>query len=85
MIESWLRCRARLAAEEGALLMAIRPLSIAASGAQAARIALDVTAQNIANAASSEGYVRRSVRLRKSPPSGGIGPHRRPLAVGRAA
>jgi flagellar hook-associated protein 1 FlgK len=37
-------------------------LSIASSGARAARIALDVTAQNITNAAS-EGYVRRSATL----------------------
>jgi len=37
-------------------------LTIARSGAQAARTALDLTAQNIANAAT-EGYVRRSVRL----------------------
>jgi flagellar hook-associated protein 1 FlgK len=37
-------------------------LSIARSGANAARAALDVTAQNIANA-STEGYVRRSVSV----------------------
>ena len=37
-------------------------MTIASSGAKAARAALDVTAQNIANA-SSEGYVRRSVSL----------------------
>lgn len=37
-------------------------ISIAASGAKAARAALDITAQNIANA-STEGYVRRSVNL----------------------
>lgn len=37
-------------------------LSIARTGAKAARVALDVTAQNIANA-SSEGYIRRSVSL----------------------
>lgn len=47
-------------------------LSIARSGTQAARIALDVTAQNIANA-SSEGYVRRSVRLEELASSGGFG------------
>jgi flagellar hook-associated protein 1 len=35
-------------------------MQIAASGARAARTALDVTAQNIANA-STEGYVRRSL------------------------
>jgi flagellar hook-associated protein 1 FlgK len=37
-------------------------LTIASSGAKAARAALDVTAQNIANA-STDGYVRRSVSL----------------------
>ena len=37
-------------------------LSIGLSGAKAARIALDVTAQNIANA-GTDGYVRRSVGL----------------------
>lgn len=37
-------------------------LSIAKSGAKAARIALDVTAQNITNAAS-DGYVRRSASM----------------------
>lgn len=37
-------------------------LSIGRSGVKAARIALDVTAQNIANA-STDGYVRRSVTL----------------------
>ncbi len=42
--------------------MASDLLSIAASGAKAARSALDVTAQNIANA-STEGYVRRSAKL----------------------
>ncbi len=42
--------------------MASDLLSIATSGARAARAALDVTAQNIANA-STEGYVRRSVQL----------------------
>lgn len=41
--------------------MASDLLSIASSGARAAKVALDVTAQNIANA-SSEGYVRRTVR-----------------------
>ncbi|MEC7399287.1 MAG: flagellar basal body protein, partial [Pseudomonadota bacterium] len=38
--------------------MASDLLSIAVSGARAARGALDVTAQNIANA-SSDGYTRR--------------------------
>jgi flagellar hook-associated protein 1 FlgK len=52
--------------------MASDLLSIARSGAQAARIALDVTAQNIANASSS-GYVRRSVRLEEVASSGGVG------------
>jgi flagellar hook-associated protein 1 len=50
--------------------MASDLLSIAGSGAKAARIALDVTAQNIANAAS-EGYVRRSVRLEEVASAGG--------------
>ena len=52
--------------------MASDLLSIAKSGAKAARIALDVTAQNIANA-SSEGYVRRSVALSEVAASGGVG------------
>ncbi len=52
--------------------MASDLLSIGRSGALAARVALDVTAQNIANA-SSEGYVRRSVRLEEVSSSGGIG------------
>ena len=51
--------------------MASDLLSIARSGAMAARIALDVTAQNIANA-SSDGYVRRSVRLEELASSGGF-------------
>lgn len=42
--------------------MASDLLTIATSGVRAARIALDVTAHNIANAGTS-GYVRRSVRL----------------------
>ncbi len=42
--------------------MASDLLSIGLSGAKAARAALDVTAQNIANA-STDGYVRRSVSL----------------------
>ena len=37
-------------------------ISIANSGARAAKVALDVTANNIANA-SSEGYIRRTVSL----------------------
>ncbi len=52
--------------------MASDLLSIAKSGAMAARIALDVTAQNIANA-SSDGYIRRSVRLEELASSGGFG------------
>lgn len=42
--------------------MASDLLSIGLSGAKAARIGLDVTAQNISNAAT-EGYVRRSIGL----------------------
>ena len=52
--------------------MASDLLSIATSGARAARLALDVTAQNIANA-SSQGYVRRTVRLEELSSTGGIG------------
>lgn len=52
--------------------MASDLLSIGKSGAQAARIALDVTAQNIANA-SSEGYVRRSVSLAELSSTGAFG------------
>ncbi|MDE8651144.1 flagellar hook-associated protein FlgK [Novosphingobium album (ex Liu et al. 2023)] len=52
--------------------MASDLLSIARSGTRAARAALDVTAQNISNA-SSEGYVRRSVRLEEVSASGGVG------------
>lgn len=52
--------------------MASDLLSIATSGAKAARLALDVTAQNIANA-SSEGYVRRTLRLEELASSGGVG------------
>lgn len=52
--------------------MASDLMSIAKSGAKTARIALDVTAQNIANA-SSEGYVRRSVLLKEVSSSGGVG------------
>lgn len=47
-------------------------LAIGRSGAQAARIALDVTAQNISNA-SSEGYVRRSARMAEVSSTGGFG------------
>ena len=52
--------------------MASDLLSIAVSGARAARGALDVTAQNIANA-SSDGYSRRSLRLEEVSASGGVG------------
>jgi len=52
--------------------MASDLLSIAKSGAQTARTALDVTAQNIANA-SSDGYIRRSVRLEEVSAAGGYG------------
>ena len=52
--------------------MASDLLSIGRSGAQAARVALDVTAQNIANA-SSEGYVRRSARMAEVSSTGGFG------------
>lgn len=52
--------------------MASDLLSIGKSAAQASRIALDVTAQNIANA-STEGYVRRSVSLSEAASTGGIG------------
>ena len=44
--------------------MATDMLTIATSGAKAARAALDITAQNIANAAS-EGYSRRSLDVRE--------------------
>jgi len=51
--------------------MASDLLSIAASGARAARGALDVTAQNIANA-STDGYVRRSVGMEEVSAAGGL-------------
>ncbi len=47
-------------------------LNIAASGARAARAALEVTSQNIANA-STEGYVRRSVNLAEVAATGSYG------------
>ena len=47
-------------------------LSIALSGAKAARTALDVTAQNIANAGTT-GYVRRSTSLKEMSSTGGYG------------
>ena len=52
--------------------MASDLLSIAASGARAARLALDVTAQNIANA-STDGYVRQSAQLQELAITGGPG------------
>ena len=51
--------------------MASDLLSIGRAGAQAARMALDLTAQNIANAAS-EGYVRRSIALAEVSATGGF-------------
>lgn len=51
--------------------MASDLLSIGASGARAARGALDVTAQNIANA-SSDGYVRRTVKIEEVSSAGGL-------------
>lgn len=51
--------------------MASDLLSIGASGAKAARSALDVTAQNIANA-STEGYVRRTARMEEVAVAGGM-------------
>lgn len=51
--------------------MASDLLSIAASGARAARGALDVTAQNIANA-QTEGYVRRSAKMAEVAAAGGL-------------
>ncbi|WP_225205658.1 flagellar hook-associated protein FlgK [Novosphingobium huizhouense] len=50
-------------------------LSIGRSGVKAARIALDVTAQNIANA-STDGYVRRSVSLSEVATTGYFGTSR---------
>ena len=51
--------------------MASDLLSIAASGARAARAALDVTAQNIANA-QTEGYVRRNAQVEEVATAGGL-------------
>lgn len=51
--------------------MASDLLSIAASGTRAARSALDVTAQNIANA-STEGYVRRTAQMAEVSAAGGF-------------
>lgn len=47
-------------------------LNIAASGVRAARAGLDVTSQNIANA-STEGYVRRTLRQSEVALAGGYG------------
>jgi len=52
--------------------MASDLLSIASSGARVARSALDVTAQNIANAAS-DGYVRRTLQIEEVSAAGGPG------------
>ncbi|HOB14913.1 MAG TPA: flagellar hook-associated protein FlgK [Novosphingobium sp.] len=52
--------------------MATDLLTIAASGVRAARVALDVTAHNIANAGTS-GYVRRSVQLSELASASGFG------------
>ena len=52
--------------------MASDLLAIARSGTKAARAALHVTAQNIANA-SSDGFVRRSVSLSEVSAAGGVG------------
>ncbi len=52
--------------------MASDLLTIATSGVRAARVALDVTAHNIANAGTS-GYVRRSVQLSELSSAGGFG------------
>ncbi|MCB2088000.1 MAG: flagellar hook-associated protein FlgK [Sphingomonadaceae bacterium] len=52
--------------------MASDLLSIGASGARAARSALDVAAHNIANAATG-GYVRRGIRLEEVSAGGGAG------------
>ena len=51
--------------------MASDLLSIARSGAKAARVALDVTAHNIANA-GNEGYVRRTVQTAEVASAGGF-------------
>lgn len=55
--------------------MASDLLSIARSGVKAARIQLDITAQNIANA-STEGYVRRSVSTEEVTSPGYLGQNR---------
>lgn len=52
--------------------MASSMLQIGVSGARAARAALDVTAQNIANA-NSEGYIRRGVTLTELSAANGTG------------
>ena len=51
--------------------MAADLLSIARSGARVARGALEVTAHNIANAAT-DGYVRRSVMVEEVSATGGL-------------
>lgn len=52
--------------------MASDLLTIAHSGTRAARIGLDVTAQNVANA-GSEGYVRRTIQLAELSAAGPFG------------
>ncbi|HNJ48568.1 MAG TPA: flagellar basal body protein, partial [Novosphingobium sp.] len=52
--------------------MASGLFTIASSGLRAARAALDVTSQNIANA-NTEGYVRRSLSLAEVASAGGPG------------
>ena len=51
--------------------MASDLISIARSGTRTARQALDVTANNIANA-SSEGYVRRTAQMNEVMATGGM-------------
>ena len=52
--------------------MASDLLSIAKSGSKAARIALDITAHNIANA-STDGYIRRSAKTEEIAAPGPLG------------
>ncbi|MEQ1498617.1 MAG: flagellar hook-associated protein FlgK [Novosphingobium sp.] len=52
--------------------MASDMLQIAASGVRAARAALNVTSQNISNA-STDGYIRRTIRLSEVALGGGFG------------
>jgi flagellar hook-associated protein 1 len=64
--------------------MASDLLSIAQSGVRVARGALDVTAQNIANAAT-EGYVRRSLRVEEVSSAGGFNRNDMSLSGARIA